>query len=106
MTSVVWIHIFLARHYNFRDDRVSFEDSNLDNNYNHKSELMQHRICRGVLDISSSSLQQEKEEFVSPSFARPKKDQRKNGEKASAPAEHQKSRYSIHVMILNCASSA
>lgn len=33
MTSVVWIHIFLARHYNFRDDRVSFENSNLDNNY-------------------------------------------------------------------------
>lgn len=34
MTSVlVWIHIFLARYYNFRDDRVSFEDSNLDNNY-------------------------------------------------------------------------
>lgn len=33
MTSVVWIHNFLARCYNFRDDRVSFEDSNLDNNY-------------------------------------------------------------------------
>lgn len=76
MTSVVWIHIFLARFYNSRDDRVSFEDLNLDNNYNHKSGLVQHPICRGALHIRFSFLHEE-EEFVSPSFARPKKDQRK-----------------------------
>lgn len=80
MTSVVWIHNFLARHYNFMDDRVSFEDLNLDN-YNHKSELVRHRICRRVLHISFSSLHEE-EEFLPPCFARQKKnDNRKNKRK-------------------------